>query len=116
MVAMAATHHDEIERKYDVGPGTAVPDLRGVTGVASVGPPVEHLLEAVYYDTAAHDLAHRGITLRRRTGGTDEGWHLKLPAGTDTRRELQESLGVAGEQVPESLRARVEEAAAPSRC
>ena len=34
------------------------------------------------------DLAARGITLRRRTGGSDAGWHLKLPAGPDSRTEL----------------------------
>jgi CHAD domain-containing protein len=31
--------------------------------------------------------------LRRRAGGTDQGWHLKLPAGPDSRRELQAPLG-----------------------
>jgi CHAD domain-containing protein len=30
-----------------------------------------------------------GITLRRRTGGDDAGWHLKLPAGADTRDEIR---------------------------
>jgi len=36
-------------------------------------------LTATYYDTADLRLARRGITLRRRTGGHDDGWHLKLP-------------------------------------
>ena len=38
------------------------------------------MLHAVYYDTPGLDLAARHITLRRRTGGTDASWHLKLPA------------------------------------
>jgi len=33
----------------------------------------EDLLEAVYFDTGTFALAASGITLRRRTGGTDEG-------------------------------------------
>ena len=33
--------------------------------------------------------------MRRRTGGPDEGWHLKLPVAGDTRRELHEPLGSA---------------------
>ncbi|GAA2148050.1 CYTH domain-containing protein [Humibacillus xanthopallidus] len=109
---MGATHHDEIERKFDVEPSTTFPDLRAADGVASVGQPAELLLEAVYYDTTGHDLAHHGITLRRRTGGADEGWHLKLPAGKDTRREFHEPLGPGDEPVPESFAARVHAAAA----
>ena len=33
------------------------------------------------------------ITLRRRTGGGDAGWHLKLPAGPDARTEVRAPLG-----------------------
>ncbi len=38
-------------------------------------------LTAVYYDTDDFRLARSRVTLRRRTGGNDSGWHLKLPAG-----------------------------------
>ena len=44
-------------------------------------PPVQ-ALDAVYFDTPGKDLARNRITLRRRTGGPDAGWHLKLPEGT----------------------------------
>ncbi len=44
-----------------------------------------------------------GVTLRRRTGGDDAGWHLKLPQGTDTRTELRRPLGGATETVPTEL-------------
>ena len=45
------------------------------------------------------------MTLRRRTGGTDAGWHLKLPAGPDTRTEVRAALddGVGG-GVPDDLK------------
>ena len=78
----------EVERKYDVGPGTPVPDLAGVQGVTSTAPAEEHLLEAMYVDTPDLRLRSAGITLRHRTGGTDAGWHLKLPAGAD-REEIR---------------------------
>ena len=85
----------EIERKYDVGEAFVLPDLAGVPGVASVAEPVEHTLEATYYDTADLRLARARVTLRRRTGGTDAGWHVKLPASAGARRELRSPLGRA---------------------
>lgn len=59
-------------------------------------------LVATYHDTADLRLARSRVTLRRRTGGKDAGWHLKLPAGRD-REELQRPLGRAG-TVPAELR------------
>lgn len=100
------THHDETERKYDVDSSTVFPNLAETDGVASVGRPSAFRLEAVYFDTADLDLARSGVTLRRRTGGKDAGWHLKLPAGRDTRTEIGEPLGDE-DVVPESLRTRV---------
>ncbi|MEV0320400.1 CYTH and CHAD domain-containing protein [Streptomyces sp. NPDC050658] len=70
----------EIERKYDVGaPNLALPDLTGVAGIAQVLDKGVVDLDAVYYDTADQALLASSITLRRRTGGDDAGWHLKLP-------------------------------------
>jgi inorganic triphosphatase YgiF len=97
--------HLEVERKFDADPGFVLPDFTSVPGCASMTGPVTYRLAAIYYDTADMLLAAHRITLRRRTGGTDEGWHLKLPAGRDTRRELHEPLG--GEQVPGRLAALV---------
>ena len=89
----------EVERKYDVErPDAAVPDLTVVPGVASVTAAEERLLEAVYYDTADRRLRVAGITLRHRTGGTDAGWHLKLPAGRG--REEVTADGGPGEVPP----------------
>ena len=100
---MSPTHHDEIERKYEVDPATVFPNLAEVEGVGSVRPAEEFRLDAVYFDTASLDLARRRMTLRRRTGGTDAGWHLKLPAGRDTRTELHAPLGRAVKTVPAAL-------------
>jgi hypothetical protein len=93
----------EIERKYAVGAGFVLPDLSAVPGVAAVTGPDTYHLTAVYLDTPGLDLAAAHITLRRRTGGTDAGWHLKLPAGAETRREVHAPLGPGGEPVPGEL-------------
>lgn len=99
---MTPSEHPEIERKYDVSTAAVLPPLTDVAGVAEVGVPVDHELDAVYLDTEAFDLARRGITLRRRTGGDDEGWHLKLPVDNETRKEVRLPLG-DDETVPEAL-------------
>ena len=94
--------HLEVETKYDVDDGFALPELSGLPGVTSVDGPVEHDLEAVYLDTEDLRLLRARITLRRRTGGSDAGWHLKLPAGT-ARRELHAPLGRATKNPPRAL-------------
>jgi len=78
---MSSSRHSETERPYEPGPAAVLPTLDVVDGVSGMGQPVEHELIAVYVDTAYLDLARHGITVRRRTGGDDAGWHLKLPAG-----------------------------------
>lgn len=83
--------HLEIEQKFDVDEDFRRPDFGSIPGVTAAAPDVYHL-SATYYDTADTRLAAARITLRRRTGGTDEGWHLKLPAGEGTRHELHEPL------------------------
>ncbi|MFL4477964.1 CHAD domain-containing protein [Paeniglutamicibacter sp. ORCA_105] len=99
---MESTGHLEIEHKYDVEETTPLPVLEDIPGVERVAEPVRHRLEAVYFDTATLALAARRITLRRRTGGNDSGWHLKLPAGQATRQEIHAPLGQP-EHVPAEL-------------
>ncbi|ADX74040.1 uncharacterized conserved protein [Pseudarthrobacter phenanthrenivorans Sphe3] len=106
---MKASQALEIEKKYDVDEDAVVPPLDGLPGVARTAAPHTALLEAVYFDTEGLTLASRRITLRRRTGGTDAGWHLKLPpleaaSGPEPqqRRELHAPLGQP-DVVPDSL-------------
>jgi CHAD domain-containing protein len=87
------TEQLETERKYEADPGAPLPGLDGLPGVATESDPAEFELEAEYYDTTDLRLLRAGITLRRRRGGDDAGWHLKLPAGPDSRLELQLPLG-----------------------
>lgn len=104
----------ETEKKYDVDTAAPLPALRDIPGVGRVGEPHEAHLEAVYFDTEELALAARRITLRRRTGGSDAGWHLKLPQAPESapapaaaseagqRREIHAPLGQA-DVVPDKL-------------
>ncbi|MBP5867301.1 CYTH and CHAD domain-containing protein [Streptomyces scabiei] len=81
----------EIERKYE-SDESGLPDLTGVTGVATVVDKGVAELDAVYYDTPDERLAAAAVTLRRRTGGSDAGWHLKLPVSAGVRDEIRAPL------------------------
>ncbi|WP_148613272.1 CYTH and CHAD domain-containing protein [Nocardioides rubriscoriae] len=94
------SEHHEVERAYAVGPDDVLPDLGALRGVASVTEPRTATLVATYLDTDDLSLLRAGVTLRRRTGGDDEGWHLKVPAG-DGRDEVHRPLGTEG--VPADL-------------
>ncbi len=97
--------HVERERKYELPPHTKLPSLARLSGVAaSVGPNAERL-EAVYYDTPDLRLARTGVTLRKRTGGADAGWHLKVPTGADTREEIRFPLAEGSTAPPAELTA-----------
>ncbi|MGZ4605084.1 MAG: CYTH and CHAD domain-containing protein [Blastococcus sp.] len=97
----------EIERKFDVGPDFTVPDLLGVAGVASVTDVEEIDLAATYHDTADLRLLRSRVTLRRRTGGPDAGWHVKLPGPAGARTELHQPLGRAVKTPPAAVLAPV---------
>jgi CHAD domain-containing protein len=104
MSADSPSRYLEVERKFDVDPSTRPPSFDGLAGVARTEDAGTQALDAVYFDTAEHDLASNRITLRRRTGGLDAGWHLKLPAGSDARTEVRLPLGSdAADQVPTEL-------------
>ncbi|GAA1149769.1 CYTH and CHAD domain-containing protein [Kribbella jejuensis] len=97
---MATTEQLEIEAKYDVDDSVILPALHELPGVARVAQPVELDLEAVYYDTADLDLVARKVTLRRRTGGEDDGWHVKLPVSSGERLEVHHPLDGSEDGVP----------------
>lgn len=107
----------EVEKKLRVHALFRMPDLVGVqpglagstidTGISRVEHSPTIHMSAVYHDTADLRLIRWGITLRRRGGGSDEGWHLKLPvegSGHGVRDEMRVPLeaGPAG-QVPQQL-------------
>ena len=53
------------------------------------------VLTATYFDTPEHALSSSGATLRRRTGGGDDGWHLKLSVADGERLEVHRPIGRA---------------------
>ncbi len=97
------TVHVEVERKFEADETFALPDLTGVAGVAAVGDPEEQSLQATYYDTPDLRLLRSRVTLRRRTGGADAGWHVKLPGADGARRELHQPLGRASRTAPRAV-------------
>ncbi|NMR19339.1 CYTH and CHAD domain-containing protein [Cellulomonas fimi] len=99
--------HREIETKLEAPAAAVLPDLTGLPGVASVDEPEEIELEAVYLDTPDLRLTRAGLSLRRRTGGPDAGWHVKLPAAGDERTELQAPLGDDDGAPPPALAAAI---------
>src|SRR5476651_150871 len=98
----------ETEAKFRVNPTFELPTILGaVADVATVDTPTRISMNAVYYDTQDLRLAREGVTLRRRSGGSDAGWHLKLPVlshtvpdGTGVRDEIQLPDSAA---IPEEL-------------
>ena len=99
---MSETYRER-ELKFDLPERWELPD---VTRFVPEGGSVRHetqRLESSYLDTAARDLFGSLVTLRRRTGDADNGWHLKIPAG-NARQEIRLPLGTA-RGVPAELRA-----------
>ncbi|MFP1602591.1 CYTH domain-containing protein [Microbacterium sp. 2216-1] len=78
----------EVERKFDADADTELPVWTDVPGVTAVSAGEARELDARYLDTADAVLARNGVALRRRTGGTDAGWHVKGPRQGDGRLEL----------------------------
>lgn len=90
----SAIRQSEIETKLEIDPATKLPSLTkrrrlAAAGIAEAADPETFRLDATYYDTATLDLLRSRMTLRRRTGGPDAGWHLKLPAVGEGRTEVQ---------------------------
>src|ERR1700761_3053740 len=104
----AATDQLEIEQKYDAGPDFELPDLGTLPGYGVTEPETFHL-NATYFDTGDLRLAANKVTLRRRTGGEDDAWHLKLPVRPGTRRERHLPLSAGTTTVPDELQELVAE-------
>ena len=71
--------HWEVESTFDVSSSADVPDLT-LGGELDARAEHVHRLSATYYDAEDLRLTRAKITVRRRTGGKDDGWHVKLPA------------------------------------
>lgn len=96
--------HLETERVFAPPEAAELPDLTRAGPVSRVERARQDELDATYLDTPGLVLLHAGVTLRRRTGGADEGWHLKLPTGVpESRRELHEPLGDGPDRPPAAL-------------
>ncbi|MDQ4104208.1 MAG: CYTH and CHAD domain-containing protein [Actinomycetota bacterium] len=93
----------ETERKYEATDAVELADPAKLLGLDTGSGAQEQKLEAVYFDTADLRLVRAGITLRRRVGGSDPGWHLKLPVGGDSRDELRMPVGRSRQQPPAKL-------------
>lgn len=89
----AMTRHLEVERKFDVSDAIPTPAFETSSIIGKVERQPAQVLIAVYFDTPERDLTAHGITLRRRTGGSDAGWHLKRNAGKLARTEIRTPLG-----------------------
>lgn len=104
--ANGAIESFEIERKYEVGDGAALP---AAAVFASIGlrlaPTERHELQARYFDTPDGALATQRLALRNRVGGKDEGWHLKAK-GDDGAREL---LWPPSDNMPQGLHHEVQQ-------
>jgi inorganic triphosphatase YgiF len=104
--------HLETEQKYDADADFVLPELGNLPDLdrRQATEPRRIYLSATYFDTEDQRLIRHKVTLRRRVGGDDEGWHLKLPAGKDTRQEVHAPLdeGNTG-SAPARLTERVEE-------
>jgi len=88
------TEHREVEYKYRV-PANLEIDVAALLRqlVSSVSVEPQRSMFATYYDTSNLTLLRWGITLRYRTGGGDDGWHMKIPgdesASTVVRDEIR---------------------------
>jgi inorganic triphosphatase YgiF len=110
--------HLETEQKFDADAEFVLPNLGSLPelGGRRIAVPRRIYLSATYFDTEDLDLLEHKVTLRRRVGGDDEGWHLKLPVRKDTRQELHAPLDEGTDaRVPVRLASQVEEITAGKR-
>jgi CHAD domain-containing protein len=102
------TTYREVEKKLRVHALFRLPDLTELPEVGGVAAQPVRALQAVYHDTADLRLFRWGITLRRREGGPDAGWHVKFPVegeGEGVRDEVHVPLDEGGVgEVPQTIR------------
>jgi hypothetical protein len=79
---------EEREDKFEVDPGWVMPHLNRLVPDGGRLDQEVRTLDNTYFDTPGAGLRLFGVTLRRRVGGSETGWQLKVPSGT-ARTELQ---------------------------
>ena len=103
----------EQEDKFDVEADWVLPQVADLVPDGGGLDQEVRKLDNTYFDTPGAGLRVFGITLRRRVGGSETGWQLKVPSGT-ARTELRSGArtktlptalaeGVAGLRAGESL-------------
>jgi CHAD domain-containing protein len=90
----------ERDDKFEVGPDWLLPKVADLVPDGGGLDQEVRRLENTYFDTAGAGLRLFGVTLRRRIGGSETGWQLKVPHGT-ARMELQS--GSRGRTMPAAL-------------
>jgi CHAD domain-containing protein len=78
----------EQEDKFEVDSDWVMPQLAELVPDGGRLDQQTRKLDNTYFDTPGASLRLFGITLRRRVGGSETGWQLKVPSGT-ARTELQ---------------------------
>ena len=77
----------EREEKFEVDRDWVLPDVGALVPEGGRVSEDVRRLESTYFDTAERRLLEFGVTLRRRVGGGETGWQLKVLAGS-ARTEL----------------------------
>ena len=77
----------EREEKFEVDQGWILPDIGDLVPEGGMITEEVRRLKSTYFDTPERRLLEFGVTLRRRVGGGETGWQLKVPAGS-ARTEL----------------------------
>ena len=91
---------EEREDKFEVDRDWVMPQVRRLVPDGGRVEDEVRRLENTYFDTPSEGLRLFGVTLRRRIGGAETGWQLKVPAGT-SRTELQS--GSRAKKLPPAL-------------
>ncbi|HEY6685832.1 MAG TPA: CYTH and CHAD domain-containing protein [Propionibacteriaceae bacterium] len=95
----------EQEDKFEVDSDWVLPQLTDLLRDGGRLDQEVRKLDNTYFDTPGAALRLFGITLRRRVGGSETGWQLKVPSGT-ARTELQS--GSRAKTMPPALAKGVE--------
>jgi inorganic triphosphatase YgiF len=77
--------------KFEVDPDCVLPRVMGLVPDGGRVDQEVRRLENTYFDTPGAGLGEFGVTLRRRVGGSETGWQLKVPNGT-ARTELHRKV------------------------